>query len=94
MHYKKERAKTIDKMIINVNKSWEEYRPETLYKFFLTHQAAMGCIITRQGNNDYRIFHCGKDKLENKNKLPELFKLIEIPLDALTESNYFFLLVK
>lgn len=63
-------AKTMDELISNVEKEFNDYSPVDLRRVFLTLQ---GCFIESMkdgGGNGYKIPHMNKDRLERLGMLP------------------------
>jgi hypothetical protein len=63
-------ATTIDGLIDNVQAAFRDYCPKTLNRVWLTHATVCNEIILDGGNNEFKIPHMGKAKLEREGKLP------------------------
>jgi hypothetical protein len=73
----KKRAKTIEELIGNVETAWDEYPPEKLNRVWLTLQSCFDKVLTVHGQNDYKIPHMNKKRLENAGELPVTLQLSE-----------------
>ena len=61
---------TIEELVAAVKQSFDEYPVEKLNRVFLTQQTCMKEIMKFKGDNDYKIPHMGKDRLEREGTLP------------------------
>lgn len=68
-------ATTIEGLIANVRKAYDEYDPERLNRIWLTHGAVLNAIISIDGGNNYSLPHLKKDQLARNGKLPSSFAL-------------------
>jgi hypothetical protein len=68
-------ASTIDGLIDNVQKAFNDYDPKKLNRIWLTHGTILNCIIEHEGDNHYNIPHMNKSKLEKEGRLPEQISL-------------------
>ncbi|XP_057763964.1 uncharacterized protein LOC130985140 [Salvia miltiorrhiza] len=60
----------VDGLVNAVIKSFNELRPSTLNKVFISLQSCMVEILKVKGRNSYKIPHLGKDALIRQDKLP------------------------
>ena len=68
--------RTLDELIAEVLKAFNhEQNKKNLNKFFLSLQQAMISVLECKGNNNYKLKHMGKDKLEKAGKLPVALKV-------------------
>ncbi|KAK9668400.1 hypothetical protein RND81_13G057600 [Saponaria officinalis] len=66
----KKNAKTVDELIRNVEKAWEEEKADCLNDMWLSLQACMLEIMKRRGQNDYKLPHLKKQTLRRQGILP------------------------
>ena len=66
----KEATKTIDELIMAVEKSFDVFSTTQSNKIFLTLQSCMVEIMKIKGSNKYKIPHMKKDKLCNQGRIP------------------------
>lgn len=64
------RACNLEGLIANVETAFLELDPSSLNKTFITYQTCLDKIILHHGNNNYKIPHMNKDRLERENRLP------------------------
>jgi len=69
---------TIDGLIKNVTKAWDDYDPALLNRIWLTHASILNEVMEQHGNNHYKIPHMGKASLERKGELPITIELTEV----------------
>jgi len=62
---------SIDELIANVQKEFNEYDPSTLNRVFLTLQGCLIEVMKDGGGNIYKIPHMDKDRLEALGMLPK-----------------------
>ena len=62
---------SIDELIANVQKEFNEYDPSTLNRVFLTLQGYLIEVMKDGGGNRYKIPHMDKDRLEALGMLPK-----------------------
>ena len=62
---------SIDELIANVQKEFNEYDPSTLNRVFLTLQGCLIEVMKDGGGNRYKIPHMDKDRLEALGMLPK-----------------------
>jgi hypothetical protein len=62
--------RTIEELIHDVQKEFDEYNPYLLKKVFITLQTCMIETMKCDGGNAYKIPHMGKDSLEQIDALP------------------------
>ena len=68
--------RTLDELIAEVLKAFNhEQNKKNLNKVFLSLQQAMISVLECKGNNNYKLKHMGKDKLEKAGKLPVALKV-------------------
>ncbi|ETV96545.1 hypothetical protein H310_10256 [Aphanomyces invadans] len=63
-------ARTIDQLVSNVVRAFDEYPLEGLERTFLTLQACLIEVLRDGGDNTFKIPHQSKDKLARKGRLP------------------------
>jgi len=63
-------CRTLDQLIQNVEKEYEDYNPNTLRRVFLTLQSCMIEVLQVSGGNRYKVPHMNKARLEALNILP------------------------
>jgi len=68
---------TIDSLINNIVKAWDEYDPVLLNRIWLTHASLLNEVIEQNGGNNYKIPHMGKARLERDGNLPVAIELTE-----------------
>lgn len=68
-------ATTINELIANVEKAYNEYDPILLNRIWLTHASVCDQIIVNNGGNDFKIPLMGKERLEREGRLPSLLPL-------------------
>ncbi|XP_057795059.1 uncharacterized protein LOC131011288 [Salvia miltiorrhiza] len=64
-------AKTVDDLLANVVRAFEELTPQTLNNVFLTLQGCYSEMLKVKGGNDYKIPHMNKSRLQRMGQLPE-----------------------
>ena len=64
-------SRSIDELIANVQKEFNEYDPSTLNRVFLTLQGCLIEVMKDGGGNRYKIPHMDKDRLEALGMLPK-----------------------
>ena len=69
-------TRTSVELIDSVTQAFDVYAPYKLRYSFLTLQGCMNCIIAHGGNNDYKIPHMGKHRLDREGRLPETIRAI------------------
>jgi len=62
---------SIDELIANVQKEFNEYDPSTLNRVFLTLQGCLIEVMKDGGGNRYKIPHMDEDRLEALGMLPK-----------------------
>lgn len=78
MSLKKRAApRTAFELIDAVKAAYEEYPPEKINRMWLTLQAVMNEIIEADGNNDFKLPHMNKKKLEREDRLPVVLEVTE-----------------
>lgn len=77
-------ATTMDGLIDNVKKAFDEYKPDCLNRIWLTHQAILNEILASNGSNNYSIPHLHKDRLLKSGQLPSSISLSDHSIQ-----NYF-----
>ncbi|WCJ18226.1 hypothetical protein M5689_000596 [Euphorbia peplus] len=70
----KERAKTVDELVNNVVKSFEEFSVIMSNHIFLSLQLCMREIMKERGSHKYKVPHIGKLRLEREDNLPTQVK--------------------
>ena len=65
-----ENPKSSEDIIKMVVKTFNEYPASKLNRIWLTYMSCLNKIIECDGDNQYRIPHMNKDKLERENRLP------------------------
>jgi hypothetical protein len=68
-----------------VEKTYNEYPANKINRVFVTLQAIFDTIIKEQGNNQFKIPHLGKEKLEKEGRLPSAVKLSQATIDTMVE---------
>ncbi|KAF0685458.1 Aste57867_22672 [Aphanomyces stellatus] len=63
-------ARTIDELVSNVHRSFDEYPMESLDMTFMSLQACLTETLRHFGDNSYKIPHMSKSKLARKGLLP------------------------
>lgn len=87
LQWKQTPAKTIDELIANVQKAWEEFDPVKIKYNWITHQTCMESIVLKEGNNNYKIPHIGKASLDRDGQLPDQLCLSEEATELLSEGS-------
>ena len=64
--YNKEAPKRVEDIISCVDKALKEYPSSLLNRLWITHMSVMNEIILCNGNNDYKIPHMNKERLERE----------------------------
>ncbi|KAF0713673.1 hypothetical protein AaE_011739 [Aphanomyces astaci] len=87
----KNTSRCIDDIVAATEQAWSEVCMQTLNNNFLTLQACMRETICAQGNNNYKIPHCGKAKLLARGLLPQVLavdnEVVECGFQQLDESD-------
>ncbi|ETV88712.1 hypothetical protein H257_00231 [Aphanomyces astaci] len=87
----KNTSRCIDEIVAATEQAWSEVCMQTLNNNFLTLQACMRETICAQGNNNYKIPHCGKAKLLARGLLPQVLavdnEVVECGFQQLDESD-------
>ena len=65
-----EAPKTIDELILAVEKSFDQLSTESLNNVFLTLQSCMVEVMKNLGENNYKVPHIGKHRLMKDGSLP------------------------
>ena len=68
-------ASNIEQLIERVETAFEKYDPRVLNRVFLTHMMVMEEILLCDGENDYKMPHMAKEKLERQGNLPKVLQL-------------------
>jgi hypothetical protein len=68
-----------------VEKTYKDYPTNKINRVFVTLQTIFDTIIKEQGDNQFKIPHLGKDKLEKEGRLPLVVKLSQAALDTMVE---------
>jgi len=63
-------ARTLDELIDNVGKAFDDYEPRLLNRIWLTHASVFNRVIADEGGNNFDIPHMKKDALEKEGALP------------------------
>jgi hypothetical protein len=69
-----------------VQRTYQEYPPNKINRIWVTLMSIFNCIIENHGNNDYKIPHMNKEKMEREGTLPRELQLSQeayhcIPVD-------------
>ena len=67
---KRNHTRSIDELITAVQDSFQQLHHSTLNNTFLTLQTCMEQVILHNGNNNYKIRHMSKQRLEREGRLP------------------------
>ena len=73
----REATNNTTQLIAVVQQAFDEYPGYKINNAFLTLQCCFNSIIERDGNNDYRIVHMNKARLERLGLLPESIKVTD-----------------
>jgi len=63
-------------IIACVLQAWQEYDATKINRLWLTHMTVMNEIIKSNGDNDFKIPHMGKERLERLGLLPEVIDTV------------------
>ncbi|WOG92956.1 hypothetical protein DCAR_0312234 [Daucus carota subsp. sativus] len=66
----KESPKTVDELVSAVEKAYEDFSPISSNHIFLTLQQVMVEIMKVRGDNNYKISHMNKARLQREGRLP------------------------
>ena len=75
LQWKQPPATTIDDLIENVHKAWDQYDPKLLNRIWLSHQSVQDEILQCGGDNNFQLPHIGKGKMERVGQLPASLKV-------------------
>ena len=64
-----------EELIKSVEKAYGEYPYRKLNRVWLTLQSCLNMIIEKDGGNDYKIPHMGKESLERRGLLPKVLDI-------------------
>ena len=73
----KEEAKNVNLMVERVMKIFDEWPAQKLNNVFLTLQTCMNQVIECLGDNDYKLVHMNKGRLERLGLLPRSIRMTE-----------------
>ncbi len=74
-----------ESLIQSVMEAYEKYDWKKLCNSWLTLQCCLNCIIEVNGNNDYKIVHMNKERLEREGQLPTTIRATQIADDWMEE---------
>ena len=60
-----------------VQMAFNRYDHVMINRIWLTLQSCLNCALERNGDNDYKIPHMGKEKLEKEGKLPTVLEVVD-----------------
>ena len=73
----KEEAKNMDEMVQRVLNVFQNWPSQRLDNTFLTLQCVMNQVIECLGNNDYKLEHMNKKRLEKLGELPRSIRVTD-----------------
>jgi hypothetical protein len=75
--YWKKAPKTAERILSAVQEAVDEYDEEKVNRLWLTLQSCMNEIIDSNGNNDYKIPHLNKARMEREGTFPEALEVTD-----------------
>ena len=60
-----------------VQMAYNRYDHVMINRIWLTLQSCLNCALERNGDNDYKIPHMGKEKLEKEGRLPTVLEVVD-----------------
>ena len=85
LQYKIGAGSNKESLIQSVMEAYEKYDWKKLRNSWLTLQCCLNCIIEVNGNNDYKIVHMNKERLEREGQLPTTIRATQIADDWMEE---------
>jgi len=73
--YRREAPRNSLELIAAVEKAYDDYPATKINRMWLTLQSVCNEILKDDGNNDYKMPHMGKSKLERENRLPTVLQV-------------------
>lgn len=73
---------TVDGLIHQVLRAFDEFEPRKIEFGFLTHQCCLNEILAIHGNNDYKIPHIGKASLLAQGLLPLRIRVADAAMEV------------
>jgi len=81
-------ATTINGLIKNVNAAFAQYNPKLLDRNWLTHQSVMDCVLQSDGDNNYKVPHLNKDRMQKRGNLPRHLPLTRLAKQHLERAGF------
>jgi hypothetical protein len=82
--YQKSTPSNVGEIINNVQEAYEAYDHKKINRIWLSLQCCLNQIIEHHGNNDYKLVHMQKERLEREGQLPVTLAVCEGGVALLT----------
>jgi hypothetical protein len=82
--YQKTTPANVGEIIAQVQQAYNDYDYNKINRIWLSLQCCLNEIIKHHGNNDYKLVHMQKDRLERDGQLPVTIAVCDIGVDLLT----------
>ena len=82
--YQKSTPQNVGEIIQNVQQAYNDYDYKKINRIWLSLQCCLNEIINHAGNNDYKLPHMQKERLESEGQLPVTIAVCDMGVAILT----------
>jgi hypothetical protein len=82
--YQKSTPGNVNKIIAHVQQAYEAYDYRKINRIWLSLHCCLNDIIKHHGNNDYKLVHMQKDRLEREGQLPVTIAVCNMGVELFT----------
>ena len=82
--YQRSTPANVGEIIANVQEAYQDYDYRKINRIWLSLQCCLNEIINHHGDNDYKLIHMQKDRLEREGELPVTIAVCDLGVSLLS----------